>query len=92
MTILDPSSQPGPERDERQRATTTHLEIRPRQQVAELAVRALACPSCEMPIRIAEPISWSEPVACGFCEAIAPGREFVRDDGWPPVRLTARIG
>lgn len=44
-----------------------------------------------MPLRIAAPVSFSEPIACGFCEVVAPGREFVREQGWPRVQLVARL-
>ena len=45
-----------------------------------------------MPLQISGPIGYDQLLACGFCETVAPGREFVRDQGWPPVNLVARLG
>ena len=91
MAIFDPSARPDPQRDERLRATTTHVEIRPSERTAHLAVRSLACPSCGVPVAIDTPIGLSEVIACAFCEESAPTREYVRDWGWPRVDLVARL-
>jgi hypothetical protein len=91
MAIFDPSARPDPQRDERQRATTTHVEIRPQERTAHLAVRSLACPSCGVPVAIDAPIGFSQVMICSFCEESAPTREYVRDWGWPPVDLVARL-
>ena len=89
---LDPQGQPDPEREEQLRSHGARIEIRPSARIARLAVRSLACPSCGVPVAIPAPVSWDERLACAFCEATAPTREFVRDEGWPPVELIARLG
>jgi hypothetical protein len=91
MAIFDPSARPDPERDELQRANATHVEIRPQERTAHLAVRSLACPSCGVPVAIDAPIGFSQVMTCSFCEESAPTREYVRDWGWPPVDLVARL-
>ena len=73
------------------RANTTRVEIRPGDRVAHLAIRSLACPACEMPLALAGPVSWTEPIACAFCESLAPTREYVRERGWPEVELVAQL-
>jgi hypothetical protein len=89
---LDPQSQPDPERDDELRAHGAQVEIRPSSKVATLAVRSLACPSCGVPVAIETTVGWRESIACAFCEAEAETREYVREDGWPRVRLIARLG
>jgi hypothetical protein len=89
---LDPQSQPDPERDDELRAHGAQVEIRPASTVAHLAMRSLACPSCGVPVAIAEAVRWDEWLACAFCEEEAPTREFVREQGWPRVELRARLG
>ena len=91
MAIFDPSARPDPQRDERQRANATHVEIRPAERTAQLAVRSLACPSCGVPVAIDRPIGLSAVLYCSFCEEAAPTREYVQREGWPPVDLIARI-
>jgi hypothetical protein len=88
---LDPDGQLDPDREERLRATAAHIELRPADRIAHLATRSLACPACGMPIAIAEPVGFSERIACAFCEGAAPTREFVRDRGWPQVDVIARL-
>jgi hypothetical protein len=90
--IFDPISQPDPDRDERLRANGTHVEIRPAERVAHLATRALACPSCGVPVAIEAPLRWTEDLACAFCEHVAPTRDYVQRRGWPEVSLVARLG
>jgi hypothetical protein len=89
---LDPHSQPDPERDEELQGNGAQIEIRPSSRVAELAVRSLACPSCGVPVQISAPVSWNERIACAFCESSAETRDYVREEGWPRVRLIARLG
>jgi hypothetical protein len=91
VAIFDPSARPDPQRDERQRATTTHVEIRPSERTAHLAVRSLACPSCGVPVAINGPVGFDQVLFCDFCEEAAPTREYVREQGWPRVDLVARI-
>jgi hypothetical protein len=91
VAILDPSARPGPQRDERQRATTTHVEIRPSERTAHLAVRSLSCPSCGVPVAIDKPMGLSQVLYCVFCEESAPTREYVQREGWPQVDLIARL-
>ena len=90
--FYDPASTPDPERDERLRAAAARVELRPAERAAWLGVRSLACPACDVPIAITQPIAFSDEIACAFCETIAPTREFLRDQGWPAVDLIARIG
>ena len=91
VALFDPGARPDPEREERLHAQASRVEIRPARRSVPLAVRSLACPSCDMPLRIAGPMGYDELIACGFCESAAPGREFVREEGWPPVNLVARF-
>ncbi len=91
MALFDPSARPDPEREERLRASAARVEIRPSTRTAHLAVRSLACPECDVPIRLSSPARWDESLACAFCEAEAPTREFVRERGWPQVNLVARL-
>jgi hypothetical protein len=90
--FYDPASNTDPERDERLRAAAARVELRPAERAAWLGVRSLACPTCDVPIAISGPIGFSDEIACAFCEATAPTREFIRDQGWPAVDLIARIG
>ncbi len=92
MALLDPHSMPDPEREDELRANGAEIEIRPAQRTAHLAVRSLACPECGVPVGIDRPVSWSEEIACAFCEAVAPVSDFVQTDGWPRVDLIARLG
>lgn len=92
MALLDPHSVPDPEREDELRANGAQIELRPSSRVAELAVRSLACPSCGVPVTIDAPVGWNERIACAFCESSAETREYVRDEGWPRVRLIARFG
>ncbi len=92
MGLLDPHSMPDPEREDELRANGAQIELRPSNRVAELAVRSLACPSCGVPVTITAPVGWNERIACAFCEASAETREYVREEGWPQVRLIARLG
>jgi hypothetical protein len=89
---LDPNSRPDPEREDELRANAARVELRPSERVARLAVRSLACPSCAVPVAISGPVGWNELIACAFCEAAAPTREYVREEGWPQVELIARLG
>jgi hypothetical protein len=91
VAIFDPTGRPDPERDERQGANPTHVEIRPAERTAHLAVRSLACPSCGVPVTIEGPVGFSEVIACAFCEEAAPTREYLRDWGWPRVNLVAKL-
>jgi hypothetical protein len=90
--VFESISQPDPERDERQLANATHVEIRPAERVAHLATRSLACPECGVPHAIDSPVRWNDDLACGFCGSVARTREFVQDQGWPQVSLIARLG
>jgi hypothetical protein len=92
VALFDPGARPDPEREERLRASAARVEIRPGTRAAQLAVRSLACPECGVPIRLASPVGWDESLACAFCEAVAPTREFVCEQGWPQVNLVARLG
>ena len=83
---------PDPEREDEQRSSGAQIEIRPQSRVAELAVRSLACPSCGVPVTITASVGWNERLACAFCESSAETRDFVREEGWPQVRLIARLG
>ena len=89
---LNPNSQPDPEREDELHANAARVELRPSARVARLAVRSLACPSCGVPVALSGPVGWDEPIACAFCEAAAPARDYVREEGWPRVELIARLG
>ncbi len=92
MALLDPQAQPNPEREDTLRAKAGRIEIRPSERYAQLAVRSLACPACEMPLALSAPVGWDEEIACAFCESRAQTREFIRLSGWPEVELRARLG
>jgi hypothetical protein len=66
-----------------------------REAVKTLGHGALACPSCDVPIVIAEPAGIAAPMRCPFCREIHPARAFLRldrtDTGLNDVRVTARI-
>ena len=53
---------------------------------ARSPARTAACRS-----RLGGPVGWTEPIACAFCEAVAPTREYVQRHGWPEVELIARL-
>jgi hypothetical protein len=89
---FDPHFQPDPDREDELRAKAARIEYRPAQRVATLAERSLACPGCGVPVSPAGPVGWDEPLACAFCESVAPTREYVREQGWPRVELIARLG
>jgi hypothetical protein len=89
---LDPAARPDPERDDRHRATTARVEIRPARSIAHLATRSLACPSCGVPIVLSASVGWHEEIACAFCEGSAKTRDYVQELGHPQVALIARIG
>jgi hypothetical protein len=88
---VDPSAVPEPERD-RFGGTAARVEIRPAIRVAHLGRRALSCPSCGFPLAISHPVSILEPLACAFCDGVAPGRAYLADGGWPEVDVIARLG
>ena len=88
---LGPIGRDDPEREQRLKGTAGRIEIRPAERAAHLATRSLACPSCGMPIVLAAPVGWHESIACAFCEATSPTRNFVRECGWPEVDLIARV-
>jgi hypothetical protein len=90
--VFDPISQPDPDREERLKGSAGRIEIRPAERAAMLGIRALACPSCGAPIAIGAPIAWGEEIACAFCESVAPLGDYVREAGWPPVDVIARLG
>jgi hypothetical protein len=88
---FDPAAKPDPEREDRLRAAAARVELRPAERATWLGMRSLACPECGVPIRLSAPVGWHEPISCAFCEAEAPTREFIRDQGWPAVDLIARV-
>jgi hypothetical protein len=90
--FYDPASNTDPEREDTLRAAAARVELRPASRAAWLGMRSLACPACDMPIALSGPVGYSDVIACAFCEAEAPTREFIRDHGWPAVDVIARIG
>ena len=92
MEIFDPGAKPDPDHEERLRSSAARVEIRPAARTAQLAVRSLACPSCEMPLALSGPVNWHERIGCPFCDSWAPTRSYVRRTGWPQVDLIARLG
>lgn len=88
---LDPYSQPDPEREDELRVNGARIELRPAERAAWLGTRSLACPDCGVPISLGSSVGWDEEIACAFCEATAPTREYIRRHGWPAVELIARI-
>jgi hypothetical protein len=88
---LDPDRHLDPEREERQRGRAARIHYQPAARVASVGRRALACPSCGLPLALSDPVGLLELVACGFCESVAPTRDYLRADGWPGVELIARL-
>jgi hypothetical protein len=88
---IDPHAQPDPEREDELRVKGARIELRPAERAAWLGTRSLACPDCGVPIALDASVRWSEPIACAFCEGIAPTRDYVRMQGWPAVELIARL-
>jgi hypothetical protein len=67
-----------------------------REEIHTLGTGALACPSCDVPIVMTDPIGITALMRCPFCREIHPARSFLRldrtDTGLNDVRVTARIG
>ena len=87
---FDPTGRPDPDREAR-KGIAGRLEIRPQSRTAELGIRGLACPECDMPLGVSSPLPWNGSAECPFCFAVAPTRSFIRETGWPEVRLVARL-
>jgi hypothetical protein len=89
--------EPG-ERDELHRLQSNQIYL-PRKDTREavhtLGQGALACPSCDVPVVVAEPIGITALMRCPFCRGIHRARSFVRldrrDTALNDVRVTARI-
>jgi hypothetical protein len=66
-----------------------------REAVHTLGSGALACPSCDVPVVMVEPIRITALMRCPFCREIHSARSFLRldrtDTGLNDVRVTARI-
>jgi len=92
VDLFDPAARPDPERERELHARSGRVEIRPAMRTTELGVRAIACPCCGVPLRLAGSIPWAATIACPFCDHSAPTREFVQRQGWPPVSVIARLG
>ena len=60
-----------------------------------MAHGALVCPQCALPLAIGGRLSAGRPLRCGFCEHVAPAREFVAEDVYDTlaneVYLIARV-
>jgi hypothetical protein len=67
-----------------------------REAVKTLAHGAFACPSCDVPVVMVEPIRITALMRCPFCRKIDSARSFLRldrsDTALNDVRVTARIG
>jgi hypothetical protein len=94
MSIL---GEPG-NRDELHRLQSNEIYL-PRKDTREavktLGQGTLACPSCDVPIVMTEPVAITAPMRCPFCREIHRARSFVRldhiDTALNDVRVTARI-
>lgn len=66
-----------------------------REAVHTLGRGALACPSCDVPVVMAEPVRITATLRCPFCRELHAARSFLRldrsDTGLNEVRVTARI-
>jgi hypothetical protein len=51
-----------------------------RRSTATIGCGALACPSCDVPIVLGEPVPFTLPLECPFCSERRPARQFVRLD------------
>jgi hypothetical protein len=94
MSIIQP---PG-ERDELRGLQSNEIYL-PRKDTREavktLGRGALACPSCDVPVVVDEPIAITAAVRCPYCREIHSARSFLRldraDTSLNFVRVTARI-
>jgi hypothetical protein len=63
--------------------------------VKTLAYGSFACPTCDVPVVVVEPLRIGALMRCPFCREIHPARSFLRldhaDTGLNEVRVTARI-
>ena len=64
--MFEPHVQPDPDREDQMRSNGSRIEIRPSARVAQLAVRSLACPACDMPIALSGAVGFHEEIACAF--------------------------
>jgi hypothetical protein len=87
---MDPTGRPDPDREAR-KGIAGRIELRKQSRAAMLGIRGFACPACDMPLAVSEPLAWNQRAACPFCDEVAPTRDFVRDTGWPEVELVARF-
>jgi hypothetical protein len=66
-----------------------------RRTTARIGRGALACPSCDVPVVAAAPISMAERMRCPFCRRVQPVRLYLRlgeaDTGLNEVQVTARL-
>jgi hypothetical protein len=57
---------------------------------------ALICPECALPIPASGRFAAGLPLRCGFCDHLAPARDFIREDVYDTlaneVYLVARVG
>ena len=76
-----------------ERAGAQHLLVRDGGQV--LAHGALICPECALPIAPRGRFSVGTRLVCGYCEHVAPGRDFLARDVFDTVSnevyLVARV-
>jgi hypothetical protein len=94
MSIL---GEPG-NRDELHRLQANEIYL-PRKDTREavktLAHGAFACPSCDVPVVMVEPIRITALMRCPFCRKIDSARSFLRldhsDTRLNDVRVTARM-
>jgi hypothetical protein len=94
MSIL---REPG-DRDELHRLDSNQIYLPhkdTREAVKTLAYGSFACPTCDVPVVMAEPLAITARMRCPFCREIHAARSFLRldhaDTGLNDVRVTARI-
>ena len=77
----------GSDRDERRRLVRDGAQL--------LAHGALICPSCQLPLAMERRIRAAAEVRCGYCDHVAPARDFLREDVFDLVAneayLVARV-
>jgi hypothetical protein len=56
-----------------------------RDGIERIAHGALVCPGCNLPVVIEGAVPAGERLRCGFCDHVAPAREFVAPDVYDTV-------
>ncbi len=83
---LDPFEHRPLRRTEKVRAADVDSERRiVRDGIERIGHGALVCPSCDLPLAVADPVPAGAEVRCGFCDHAAPARRFLVRDVYDTV-------